>query len=152
MRPSLVATQTAPVAPFHFARFFRGSIEARQQASMLQTISGACHCRRTRAAMVSPTASQLRRQRHAFVGCRALFSSHCAGRRPCSLWRCQHSPVLRPASSSALGYLVTSRAVNVFGLSTRINKLEEVCRELPHLQAFRPDAEIFSALSVRSLR
>jgi hypothetical protein len=53
----------------------RGSIEARQHASMSQIIVGACLCRHTCAAVVSPMASQLRRQCHAF---RALLTSEVA--------------------------------------------------------------------------
>jgi hypothetical protein len=49
--------------------------------------------RQTRPAVVTPASLSVR--------CRTLYLPHYAGRRTCSLWRCQHSQALRPASCYA---------------------------------------------------
>ena len=51
------------------------SHRARRHRSLFSVGRGACHCRHTRAAMVSPTASQLCRQSHAFRAVPHLVSA-----------------------------------------------------------------------------
>ena len=89
---------TAPVAPRRFACVVVGSIEAIRRASMSQCRS-ICSPMHRPAGFAAQTPSG-RRIGSLFVRFLLFHSAHCAGRRPCSLWRCQHSQALRPAPCS----------------------------------------------------
>jgi hypothetical protein len=82
------------------------SHRARRHRSLFSVGRGACHCRHSRAAMVSPTASQLRRQSHAFrlvpfVAFVTAPRGTALGTGLCAVTCGQRLPAPRPASCRA---------------------------------------------------